>query len=84
MVRQIYYLRREKYKNSRECVDELFEKKRCVLKPKRLTDFEKGITRLDDIFERKLAELFEVDRETLIKDDGIDWLELRRKFKHTP
>ena len=80
MVRQAFYLRRERYKSSRECVDDFNKKKRCLLSPRDLISFEKGHSRLDDYFERKLAELFQVTQEELIYDDGENWKLLRLRY----
>lgn len=73
MVRKIHYLRREKYKNARACVDDLFQKKQCLIKPGNLIAFERGSRDFDDYTERKLAELFNVSIENLKEEDAKDW-----------
>ncbi|MEX5913829.1 hypothetical protein AB6G74_06005 [Staphylococcus ureilyticus] len=80
MVRQAFYLRRQNYKSSRECVDDFNKKKRCLLSPRDLISFEKGYSRLDDYSERKLAELFQVTQEELVHDDGENWKLLRLRY----
>lgn len=73
MVRKIYYLRRERYKDARECVDDLFKEKRCLIKPGNLIAFERGSRDFDEFTEKKLAELFGCDVKTLKTDDGKSW-----------
>ncbi|MGO1990136.1 hypothetical protein [Mammaliicoccus vitulinus] len=81
MVRQIYYLRRERYKNARSCVDDLFEKHHCILKPGNLIAYERSNRNLDDITLKALAKLLNATVETIESEDGHDWRDLRKDYK---
>lgn len=80
MVRQIYYLRRNKYKDARECSEDLHRKGNCILPPKTLIAFERSNEELDDITISELSRLFKVSKEELLKEDNKDWRELNVRY----